>query len=362
MIKYVKINKSKDTFLKSIEIKNNKAIKYIAQSGTSGYATAAKGYLANYVLNGTPIKWQKLIFDDSKDDYSYYVDALSECAYYSNFESYETLIIHSTPDIWNDYLQQNTNIENKIGYCTWETNKLPEKWVKEINLMPNVWVPSSFNKECFLNSGVTSNISVIPHIWHRRELINKSNIQIFDYCRNLVPNGKYTFYSIGELNFRKGIEDLVSVFDKLSDVNENIQLVLKIHYKGYSENHKKYCIETLNKLTNKIGKSIYLLLDNLSNRDVIALHSFGDCYVSLNKGEGFGLTIFDAFNLGKRVIATGYGGQIDYLGKTYEGLVDFKLNKVKGMEKFSSNYSEDQEWAYPDLDHAYSLMKKFYEN
>ena len=32
------------------------------------------------------------------------------------------------------------------------------------------------------------------------------------------------------------------------------------------------------------------------------------------------------------------------------------------MESFSVNYLSDQEWAYPDLDHAYDLMKKFYKD
>ena len=32
------------------------------------------------------------------------------------------------------------------------------------------------------------------------------------------------------------------------------------------------------------------------------------------------------------------------------------------MDAFSNNYTVDQQWAYPDLDHTYELMKMFYEN
>lgn len=366
MIKYVKLNKVINRSLESssrpLEINNTGTIKYIGQTGTCGYACAAKGYLADYVLKDVPIKWQKLKFDDSVNDLSYYVDALAESASNTIHHKYDTLIVHSTPDIWNQYIDDNKDISNKIGYCTWETNRLPDKWVKSINLMPEVWVPSTFNLDCFINSGITSKIKVVPHIWHPRKLINKSDIKIYDYCRNVVPNSKFTFYSIGELNFRKGIEDLVSVFDKFNDDYTDTQLLLKVHYKEYNDINRKYCIDILSKLTNKLGKSIYLILDNLSNKEVLALHSFGDCYVSLNKGEGFALTIFDAFNLGKNIITTAYGGQLDYLGKNYKGLVNFKINKVAGMENFSTNYSSDQEWAYPDLEHTYLLMKMFYEN
>ena len=91
---------------------------------------------------------------------------------------------------------------------------------------------------------------------------------------------------------------------------------------------------------------------------MLALHSIGDCYVSLTKAEGFGLTIFDAFNYGKNIIATGYSGHLDFLGGNHPGLVRYKIGPVKGMKTFSSNYTDEQSWAYPDLDHAIDLMRK----
>ena len=48
----------------------------------------------------------------------------------------------------------------------------------------------------------------------------------------------------------------------------------------------------------------------------------------------------------------------DFLGKEYSGLVQYKIAPVSGMLSFSSNYTEEQLWAYPDLDHAIELMRK----
>jgi hypothetical protein len=72
------------------------------------------------------------------------------------------------------------------------------------------------------------------------------------------------------------------------------------------------------------------------------------------------LTIFDAFNYKKRVIVTGHGGQVDYLGLNYSGLVDYKIVPVKGMEDFSHGYymRGNQEWAEPSIEHAIELMRK----
>lgn len=362
--KNVGIDSSIDSSIdsKNFDIVENNVIKYIGQSGTSGYASAAKGYIADYLLRDVPINWSPLHFDDSKNDLTYYVDALAESAIAKKYNKFNKLIMHSTPDLWGRFIDDHPNIPNISGYCTWETNKLPERWVSCINLAPVVMVPSYFNKECFINSGVKSKIEVVPHIWHYQKLLDKGGITIKDNFKNIIPKDKYSFYSIGELNFRKGIEDLVTVFDKFNNKFPDTQLILKLHYKDYQENNKKYCIEKLKLLTDKIGSKIFLLLENLSNKEILALHSFCDCYVSLNKGEGFGLTIFDAFNFGKKVITTGYGGQIDFLGKEYSGLVKYKIDKVSGMDLFSTNYSSDQEWAYPDLEYAYNLMIKTYEN
>ena len=350
-----RIVSSNPVVLPTVELNNKGHIKYVGQSGTSGYASAAKGYLAQYVFDRKLVSWIPLLFDNSKNDKNHYVDALAETTIGVTYNSYDTLIIHSTPDIWRNLLNDHgKNVDNVIGYCTWETNKLPKSWVDYINLLPEVWVPSTFNRECFINSGVISNVKVVPHIWHPQELIDKNNITIYDHFRNVIPKNKYTFYSIGELHFKKGIEDLVKLFDKLNDDYPDTQLILKIHYKDYNVKNKLHCLDTVSKLTNKLGTSIYVITDNLTNKDILSIHSFGDCYVSLTKGEGFGLTIFDAFKHKKPVITTGYGGQLDYLTKNYSGLIDYKLDKINNVQPFN----EDQEWAYPDLNHTYELMKQ----
>jgi len=331
---------------------------YIGQSGTSGYASAAKGYVADYILKGVDISWQPLRFDDSKNDTSYYVDAIAESVIDKKLDKTKLTIVHSTPDIWIKHI---TDECRYVGYCTWETNKLPDAWVDNINIMPEVWVPSQYNKECFINSGVRSKIEVVPHIWHPQKTFKKEEVTITDCFGNVVPKDKYTYYCIGELNFRKGIQDLVRVFDKVNDYYPNTQLILKLHYKGYSDKSVVYCIDEIKKLSSKLNTSIYLILNNINNRELLALHSFGDCYVSLNKGEGFGLTIFEAYHHGKDIVTTGYSAPVEFLGKNYHGLVNYKIDKVSGMDTFSTNYSSDQEWAYPDLEHACYLMKQSYE-
>jgi len=335
------------------------SVYYVGQYGTSGYATAAKGYVAEYVTKGVPICWHTLRFDSSKLDTTNYVNALAESAMNRPLMGKDQITLHSTPDLWPEFIRKYecSKYKRVVGYCAWESSKLPPKWVDCINMLPEVWVPSVYNKQVYENCGVKSKVEVVPHVWFDQKLLEKRKINITDCFGTELSKTKYTFYSIGELTARKSIEELVKVFDKLNENYPNTQLLLKVHYKDYTLNNINYIVNKLSVLTDKIGKSIHLLLMNLNEREMLSLHSFGDCYVSLTKSEGFGLTIFEAFHLKKDVIATGYSGHIDFLGKDHPGLVKYKIGSIQGMETFSSNYTSDQEWAYPDLEHTYALME-----
>ena len=343
----------------NIELDTVDSVFYVGQYGTSGYASAAKGYVAEYVTNGIPVCWHTLKFDSSKLDTTNYVNALAESAINRTLNGKDQITLHSTPDLWPEFIRKYecSKYKRVVGYCAWESSKLPVKWVDCINMLPEVWVPSHYNKTVYENCGVKSKIEVVPHVWFDQKLLDKNKVNITDCFGTELSKSKYTFYCIGELTARKSIEELVKVFDKLNDKYQDTQLLLKVHYKDYTLTNINYIVNKLSLLTNKLGKSIHLLLMNLNEREMLSLHSFGDCYVSLTKSEGFGLTIFEAFHLKKDVIATGYSGHIDFLGENYPGLVNYKIGSIQGMETFSVNYTSDQEWAYPDLDHTYALME-----
>jgi hypothetical protein len=83
----------------------------------------------------------------------------------------------------------------------------------------------------------------------------------------------------------------------------------------------------------------------------------------LARSEGFGLTIFEAYKYGNDVIATGYGGHLDFLGEDHLGLVNYALIDVKNMEAFNSNYNHpNQKWAQPNITHAKKIMRYMYNN
>src|SRR5436305_7216483 len=77
----------------------------------------------------------------------------------------------------------------------------------------------------------------------------------------------------------------------------------------------------------KIGA---IVIDEILPRDEAnGLLAACDCYVSLHRSEGLGLTLAEAMLLGKPVIATNYSGNLDFMTPATSRLVDYRLVPLK---------------------------------
>ena len=104
---------------------------------------------------------------------------------------------------------------------------------------------------------------------------------------------------------------------------------------------------------------ILLIEDYLTAAQTRALTAMCDCYVSLHRSEGYGLTMSEAMSLGRPVIATGYSGNLDFMDADTALLVPYDEVKVgAGAEPYSPNAV----WAEPDLGAAAAYMRKVYDD
>jgi len=84
-----------------------------------------------------------------------------------------------------------------------------------------------------------------------------------------------------------------------------------------------------------------------------------DCYVSLHRSEGLGLTMAEAMYFGKPVIATAYSGNLDFMSAENSFLVDYELQPIgSGAEP----YPPAARWAEPSLEQAAELMRTVFED
>lgn len=84
-----------------------------------------------------------------------------------------------------------------------------------------------------------------------------------------------------------------------------------------------------------------------------------DCYVSLHRSEGFGLTMAEAMYLGKPVIATGYSGNLDFMSTHNSLLVDYSFAAVGPG---AAPYDAAGTWAEPRLDDAAAKLRWVFDH
>ena len=70
-----------------------------------------------------------------------------------------------------------------------------------------------------------------------------------------------------------------------------------------------------------------------------------DCYVSLHRSEGLGLTMAESMVLGKPVIATAYSGNLDFMTEENSFLVPYSWTEVP---RGAGPYPAGARWAEPD--------------
>lgn len=104
---------------------------------------------------------------------------------------------------------------------------------------------------------------------------------------------------------------------------------------------------------------VVLIEDVVSREMKDAMIAGCDCYVSLHRSEGLGLTMGEAMYFGKPVIATAYSGNLDFMTPDNSYLVPYSMTEIGPG---AAPYPADKEWAEPDLDRAAELMRQVYEN
>jgi glycosyltransferase involved in cell wall biosynthesis len=84
-----------------------------------------------------------------------------------------------------------------------------------------------------------------------------------------------------------------------------------------------------------------------------------DCYVSLHRSEGFGLTLAHAMAWGKPTIATAYSGNMSFMTQATSYLVPYKLVEIGSG---SPPYPPEALWADPDLSAAARKMRYVFDH
>ncbi|HZE12626.1 MAG TPA: glycosyltransferase [Chthoniobacterales bacterium] len=108
------------------------------------------------------------------------------------------------------------------------------------------------------------------------------------------------------------------------------------------------------------GRPDIVLVDGyLSPVENASFTALADCYVSLHRAEGFGLTIAEAMAQGKPAIATAYSGNLEFMTPENSYLCPSRRCSVGPR---CEPYPAESHWSEPDLSVAAELLRQVYED
>ncbi|MCB1007256.1 MAG: glycosyltransferase [Acidobacteria bacterium] len=238
----------------------------------------------------------------------------------------------------------------RIGYTMLEVDRFPEEWVRQANAMDEVWVPSEFNREGMLASGVTRPVHVMP--------LGVDPDYFSPAIRGVRnPDGDFVFLSSFEWGERKCPWQLLETFNRTFRSREPVRLVVKI----LNRDPRVSVTEEIRKLglSEAGGRISYLLNLELPNQQLGVLYRSADCYVAPSRGEGWNMPLCEAMACDLPAIATDWGAHTEFFDES----VGYPLRTLGTAPARAANpYYQGARWADPDFAHLAELLRHVYEN
>jgi glycosyltransferase involved in cell wall biosynthesis/SAM-dependent methyltransferase len=230
-----------------------------------------------------------------------------------------------------------------VGVWWWEVGRLLETHHDAFEIVDEIWAASDFVASA-LSAETSKPVLTLPLGVEIPEGAPVSREQL-GLPENFLFLFSFDFLSVFE---RKNPLDLVAAFKHAFRPGEGPMLLLK-SINGDQDLHALECLRAAADRPDILVVDEYMSADKKN-----ALMSACDCYVSLHRSEGLGLTMAEAMARGKPVIATEYSGNLDFMSRDNSYLVPCTLVPIpEGCDP----YPAGAEWAQPDVEAAARLMR-----
>jgi glycosyltransferase involved in cell wall biosynthesis len=233
-----------------------------------------------------------------------------------------------------------------IGIWSWEVDVLPPGWREASERLAEVWTYSRF-AAALIGAGLDIPVFGFPpslaHIGADGSRPASAPLALpagfrvlimFDYLSTLESK-----------NPLGGIEAYLRAFGP----DDGAVLVIKSVNGRHRPERRQEVMAAV------AGRPDAVVIDRTLSGDARdALLASCDCYLSLHRSEGHGLPLAEAMSLRKPVVATAYGGNVEFMNEANSYLVACAPAPVGERVE---HYPAGARWAEPDVEHAARLLR-----
>jgi hypothetical protein len=261
---------------------------------------------------------------------------------------YDTTIYHVNPGALLPELDRSLHLragaDRQVGCFFWETEEVPREWIPAFDLVDEVWAASEFLAAAFRR--VTDKpIKRLQASFRLPEAVVADRQRLGWHPDEFVV--VFVADALSGLD-RKNPIGLIDAFEAaFAPHYEGVRLVLKI-------NHATR-FPVIAQRIRALGESpVELSTQPMTRSDLLQFMASASLFVSLHRSEGLGLTLLEAMSLGIPVMATAYGGNVDFMDETCGLLVDWLPALADPTD--GSPY-RGHRWAEPNLRTAVDLLR-----
>lgn len=230
-----------------------------------------------------------------------------------------------------------------IGYWAWELPEVPREWRLGIQLVDEIWVPSSFTASAIAPIAGDRPVHVVPH-----------PVAGEPAPRRLPRPAEAPFTVLCMLDAasslaRKNPEGVIAAFRKAFGNDRRVRLVLKTQRLKELPRAR----EKLIALTDY--PNIELHDATLDEAGIASLYASADVLISMHRAEGFGLPIAEAMHRGLPVVATGWSGNADFLTRAVGIPIPWRM--VPADDPQRTYHYPSVNWAEPSQEAAADALR-----
>jgi glycosyltransferase involved in cell wall biosynthesis len=311
----------------------------------NGLSTSARGYVESLARAGTPlnvIPWREGFERLERVSYDHARGTLQPIN-----------VVHLNLDLLADRLPGKGGLAKIISLHRynvvipyWELARVVPEHAHVLRRFDEVWCASSF-----MASAVSQATDRIVRIV-RPALVRHDVTPASAAPQIALPPERFVFFytaDAGSILGRKNPRALLDAYLAEFGPDDGACCVIKIHYgQAASPEFAPFFAAAA-------ARSDIIFIDRLlTQAELASLYSRIDCYVSPHRSEGLGLTLLEAMQAGKPVIATPYGGVTDFVTEQTAFPLAYRVVEVG---EGNSPYPASSVWAEPDQRSLRSAMR-----